>query len=86
VETNAANAVNICNTRHRIPVRPPENSTTYFALLIATVQMLFTFLRFRLWPPMRWRVWYGYIPLILTLGYVHELSIRRLLFVYSTEG
>ena len=34
----------ICNTRHRIPVRSPENSTKYFALLIARVQMLFTFL------------------------------------------
>ena len=44
METNAAIAVNICNTRHRIPVRSPENSTKYFALLIARVQMLFTFL------------------------------------------
>ena len=44
METNAANVVDICNTRHRIPVRSPENSTKYFALLIARVQMLFTFL------------------------------------------
>jgi hypothetical protein len=29
--------------RLRIPVRSPENSTKYFALLIARVQMLFTF-------------------------------------------
>jgi hypothetical protein len=42
VETNAANVVNISNTRHRIPVRSPENSTKYFTLLIARVQMLFT--------------------------------------------
>jgi hypothetical protein len=32
------------NTRHRIPVRSPENSTTYCVLLIARVQLLFTFL------------------------------------------
>jgi hypothetical protein len=44
VEKNAANVVDICNTRHRIPVRSPENSTKYFALLIARVQTLFTFL------------------------------------------
>jgi hypothetical protein len=44
VETNAANVVDICNTRHRIPVRSPENSTKYFVLLIARVQILFTFL------------------------------------------
>ena len=44
METNAANAVSICNTRHRIPVRSPEHSTKYLALLIAIVQMLFTFL------------------------------------------
>ena len=34
--------------------------------------------------------WYGYYTvLLLTLRYVHELSIRRLLFVYykcTTEG
>ena len=49
--------VNICKTRHRIPVRSPENSTKYFALLVARVQMLFTFLSvFRLWLPIRWRV------------------------------
>jgi hypothetical protein len=28
----------------------------------------------------------GYTVLLLTLRYVHELSIRRLLFVYTTEG
>jgi hypothetical protein len=44
VETHTAMVVNICNTRHRIPVRSPENSKQYFALLIARVQMLFTFL------------------------------------------
>jgi hypothetical protein len=44
VETNAANAVDICNTRHRILVRSPENSTTYCVLLIARVQILYTFL------------------------------------------
>ena len=43
METNAANVVDICNTRHRIPVRSPENSTKYFVQLIARVQMLFTF-------------------------------------------
>jgi len=30
--------------------------------------------------------WYGYTFLFLTCRYVHELSIRRLLFVYTTEG
>jgi len=32
--------------------------------------------------------WYGYTVLLLTLRYVHELSIKRLLFVYActTEG
>jgi hypothetical protein len=30
--------------RNCIPVRSPENSTQYFVLLIARVQMLFTFL------------------------------------------
>jgi hypothetical protein len=44
VETNAANVADICYTRHRIPVRSPENSTKYFVLLIARVQILFTFL------------------------------------------
>ena len=44
VETHTSKVVNICNTRHRIPVRSPENSKHYFALLIARVQMLFTFL------------------------------------------
>jgi hypothetical protein len=44
VETNAANVVDICNTRHRIPVWSPENSTKYFALLIARVQILLTLL------------------------------------------
>jgi hypothetical protein len=44
VETNAANVVDICNTRHRILVRSPEHSTKYFVLLIARVQILFTFL------------------------------------------
>ena len=34
--------VDICNTRHRILVRSPENSTTYFIVLIARVQILFT--------------------------------------------
>jgi hypothetical protein len=29
---------------------------------------------------------YGYTVILLTLHYVHELSIRRLLFVYTTEG
>jgi hypothetical protein len=32
VETNAANVVDICNTRYRILVRSPENSTKYFVL------------------------------------------------------
>ena len=32
----------ICNTRHRIPVKSPENSTTYFIVLIARVKLLFT--------------------------------------------
>ena len=27
--------------------------------------------------------WYGYTLLLVTLGYVFELSIRRLLFVYT---
>ena len=31
METNAANVVDICNTRHRILVRSPENSTKYFS-------------------------------------------------------
>ena len=44
METNAANVVDICNTRHRILVRSPEHSTKYFVLLIARVQILFTFL------------------------------------------
>jgi hypothetical protein len=42
VETNTANVVDICNTCHRIPVRSPENRTTYFVLLIARVHILFT--------------------------------------------
>jgi len=42
VEANTANVVDICNTCHRIPVRLPENRTTYFVLLIARVQILFT--------------------------------------------
>jgi hypothetical protein len=41
VETNAANVLNICNTCHQIPVRSPENSTKYFALLIARVPEFF---------------------------------------------
>jgi hypothetical protein len=41
VETNAANVVNMCNTRHRIPVRSPENSAKYFALLIPSFQIIF---------------------------------------------
>ena len=32
METNAANVVDICNTRYRILVRSPENSTKYFVL------------------------------------------------------
>jgi hypothetical protein len=44
VETNAANVVDICKTRYYILVRSPENSTTYFVVLIARVQVLFTFL------------------------------------------
>jgi len=40
VETNAANVVDICNTGHRIPVRSPENSTQYFVLLNARVQIV----------------------------------------------
>ena len=42
VETNTANIVDICNTCHRIPVRSPENRRTYFVLLIARVQIVFT--------------------------------------------
>jgi hypothetical protein len=48
METNAANVVDICNARHRIPVRSPEYSTKYFVLLIARVQILFTFFLKRL--------------------------------------
>jgi hypothetical protein len=44
VDTHTANVVDICNTRHRTPVKSPENSTTYFVLLIARVQILFTYL------------------------------------------
>jgi hypothetical protein len=44
VETNSANVVDICNTRHRILVTSPENSTKYFVLLIARVHISFTFL------------------------------------------
>jgi hypothetical protein len=44
METNTANVVDICNARHCIPVRSPENSTKYCVLLIARVQILFTFL------------------------------------------
>ena len=30
--------------------------------------------------------WYGYNVLLFTIHYVHELRIRGLLFVYTTEG
>jgi hypothetical protein len=36
---NKANNISRSSTRHRIPVRSPENSTKYFALLIARVQL-----------------------------------------------
>jgi hypothetical protein len=42
VETNTTNVEDICNTCRRIPVRSPENRRTYFVLLIARVQILFT--------------------------------------------
>ena len=44
MEKNAANVVDICKSRYYILVRSPENSTKYFVLLIARVQVLFTFL------------------------------------------
>jgi alpha-D-ribose 1-methylphosphonate 5-phosphate C-P lyase len=40
VDTTTANVVDIWNTRHRIPVKSPENSTTYVVLLSARLRHL----------------------------------------------